>query len=97
MKRLLVCFSVIFVLSAGAFLWSQKWEQVAVLATDVSRDESDLHVILMGSVAVDRLVLIESRDGKVKDTYEVKHVYENHVLLKERVDHVFLAGSRIYQ
>ena len=96
MKKL-ICFFLTFVALSGAFLWAQKWQQVAVLVIDVSRDESDLSVSFVGTVAVDRLILVESRDGSIRDSYAVKHVLEKHVLLKQRLRHEFLAGSRIYQ
>ena len=88
---------VVLLVLGGVTLWSQEWEQVAVLVSDVSRDETELTVDFIRPVTLDRQVLIESRDESIRETYGVKHVYENHLLLKEKLRRAFLAGSRIYQ
>ncbi len=90
----LVVFLIVF---GGTTLWSQEWEQVAVLVSDVSRDETELTVEFIRPVTLDRQILIESRDGSIRETYGVKHVYENHLLLKDKLTREFLAGSKIYQ
>lgn len=97
MKKLVICLVVLLTGLGGAFLWSQEWKQVAVLVSDVSTDESELIVDFIRPVALDRLILIESRDGSTKETYAIKHVYGRHLLLKQKLKHGYLAGSRIYQ
>ena len=49
------------------------------------------------NIQVDRLLLIESRDGIARDTYEVKHNLDGHILLKSPLKHEFLAGSKVFQ
>ena len=100
MKRLqllLILWVVLLAVFGGATLRSQKWEQVAVLVSDVSRDETELAVEFSKSVTLDRPIMIESRDRSIKENYSVKHVYENHILLKEKLKRPFLSGARIYQ
>ncbi|MBI4444398.1 MAG: hypothetical protein HY645_00700 [Acidobacteria bacterium] len=96
MKRWIASLVLLVALGMG-LAWSQKWQQVAVLSTDVSADESDLTVRIQAPIAVDRLILLESRDGSLKETYEVKHVLGDHLLIKQKLKHSFLAGSRVYQ
>lgn len=88
---------ILVVVLGGAQLWSQKWEHAAVLLSDVSRGETDLVVEFIRPVGVDRTILLESRDGSAKETYTVKHVYENHILLKEKLKSDFVAGSRVFR
>ena len=52
----LVVFLIVF---GGTTLWSQEWEQVAVLVSDVSRDETELTVEFIRPVTLDRQILIE--------------------------------------
>lgn len=97
MKKLASCLFLLVAGLSGVFLSAQEWEPVAVLVSDVSADESELVVDFIRPVVVDRLVLLESRDGSTKETYSVKHVYGRHVLLKEKLKHAYLAGAKIYQ
>ena len=85
------------VLLSSAVLLGQKWQQVSVLESDAEQEESVIAVADANSVVVDRAILIESRDGKVKDTYEVLHVYGHAVLLKERLWYDFTSGARVFQ
>ena len=95
MKKLASCLFLLVAGLSGVFLSAQEWEPVAVLVSDVSADESELVVDFIRPVVVDRLVLLESRDGSTKETYSVKHVYGRHVLLKEKLKHAYLAGAKI--
>jgi len=99
MRRGLICLLLVcFVLSlAPVRVTGQKWEQMAVIMADVSKDETAFIVDNAEGIIVDRTIMIERRDGKLKDTYEVLHVYGRWVLTKERIEHEFPAGSRIYQ
>ena len=84
-------------LLTGGIAFAQKWKQVAVLVSDVERDETSLVVDSGAQVVVDKDVMIESRDGKIKENYQVKSVYENVVLLRSALKQPFDAGSRLYQ
>jgi hypothetical protein len=97
MRKASICLFLIAVLALGAALLAQNWRQVAVLALDASQDQTFLTVDSPDHIVVDKAILIESRDGKTKDTYEVKHVYADTVILKSGLKKEFLAGSRLYQ
>ena len=75
----------------------QQWKLVAVLATDTTYDESDLVVDLLDSVEEGKMIRIETRDGKVSENYEVRHVYEDHIILMEALRVEYIAGAKIYQ
>ncbi len=81
----------------GTLLWSQEWQQVATLATDVQGGETLLSVEWTGVGTVDSLLLIESRDGSLSETHEVVHIYGTNIILKDRLRADFLAGSVIFQ
>lgn len=85
------------VLVSGAAVVAQKWEQIAVLQADASRDETAIWVDNGDGFVLDGVIMIERRDGKLKDTYEVLHVYKKTVILKQPLRHDFPEGSRIYQ
>lgn len=85
------------VLVCSAAVVGQKWQQIAVLESDVFKDETVITVDTGEGFIVDRVITIERRDGKLKDTYEVLHVYGTWVFLKQRIRHEFPAGSRIFQ
>ncbi len=97
MRKGWICLLFLGFLLSSAALVAQKWQQVTVIVSDADASETVLLVDDGASVVVDRALLIESRDGKVKDTYEVLHVYGEIVLLKERLRHNFVSGSRLYQ
>jgi hypothetical protein len=84
-------------LLAGGFALAEKWKQVAVLTSDAYQDETSVVVDNGAQIVVDKDVLIESRDGKTKETYEVKSVYGGVVMLKSHLKSPFDAGSRVYQ
>ena len=81
---------------SGAML-GQQWKLVAVLVSDTTVEESDLVVDVLDQVEEGKLIRIESRDGIVIETYEVRHVYEDHILLMEPLQREYLAGAKIYQ
>jgi hypothetical protein len=97
MKKGSISLFLIVLLMVGAAGLAQNWRQVAVLALDASRDQTFLTVDSPDHIVVDKAVMIESRDGKIKETYEVKHVYADTVILKDGLKTEFLAGSRLYQ
>lgn len=97
MRKGWICLLLVGFLLSFAAVVGQKWAQVGVLISDAEQEESLLQVDDPGSIVVDRSLLVETRDGKVKDTYEVLHVYGQTVLLKQRLRHDFTSGSRIYQ
>ena len=102
MKRACLSFLSLVILVTGVALYAQqadapKLQQVAVLASDASRDETSVTVDTPTGIAVDKDMVIESRDAKVKETVAVKHVYGNNVILKEKLKNRFLAGSKLYQ
>ncbi len=86
----------LFLLAGGVAL-AEKWKQVAVLTSDACRDETSVVVDTGAQIVVDKDVLIESRDGKIKETYQVKSVYGGVLLLKSSLKSPFDAGSRVYQ
>ncbi|MGH9339775.1 MAG: hypothetical protein ACRD1R_09360 [Acidobacteriota bacterium] len=87
----------LFLLCGLILAQSQNWNEVATLVSDTSRDETILTVEYSATVTVGRPILIEARDTRLSEVYEVKHVYGNHILLKQRLASDFLAGSRVYQ
>jgi hypothetical protein len=86
---------VLFLVSGPAV--AQQWKLVAVLASDTSAEESDLIVDILEKVEDGKLIRIESRNGKVIETYEVRHVYQDHIILMEPLRTEFIAGAKIYQ
>ena len=84
-------------LLTGGIVMAQKWKQVAVLVSDVEPTETALVVDSGAQIVVDKDVMIESRDGKIRENYQVKSVYENVVLLRSSLKKSFDAGSRLYQ
>jgi len=97
MRKGWICLLFVGFLLSSVAVVGQKWQQIGVLEADAEQEESAVQVDDPGSVVVDRAILIETRDGKVKDTYEVLHVYGHAVILKERLRHDFTSGSRVYQ
>lgn len=97
MRKGWICLLFLSVLLSSAVVVAQKWQQVGMLEADAEQQESVVSVDDASAIVVDRAILIESRDGKIKDTYEVLHVYGHAVLLTERLRHDFTSGSRLYQ
>ncbi len=97
MRKGWICLLFVSFLLSSAALVGQKWQQVGVIEIDAFVEESVIQVDDPGAVVVDKALMIERRDGKLKDTYEVLHVYGHAVLLKERLRHDFVSGSRLYQ
>ncbi|MDA2935425.1 hypothetical protein MYX82_13965 [Acidobacteria bacterium AH-259-D05] len=96
MKRFLVL-SVFLLGLSGVFLWSQEWQHVAVLASDVAGGETMLTVDWVSSGTEGQDILIESRDGSMTEMGTIRHIYGNHIVLKGTLKNNFLAGSRLYQ
>ncbi len=80
----------------GASL-TQQWRLVSVLGSDVSGGVTSLAVEANKPIEVGRLILLEARDGGYRETCGVRHVYGTTVILEERLQRDFVAGSRIYQ
>ena len=97
MKKVLVGLVLIVVGLGGTLLWSQEWQQVAILATDTQSGETMLSVEWTDVGTVDSLLLIESRDGSISETHEVVHIYGTNIILKDRLRAGFLADSVIFQ
>jgi hypothetical protein len=95
-KRMALFMAAVAVISVIT-VFAQNWQHVAVLTTDVSPDETLLTVDSGTAIQPDRSIMVETRDGSFRESYRVKHVYDHHVLLTERLRNEFLAGSRIYQ
>ena len=87
---------LVFILVCGPVL-GQQWKLVAVLASDTTLDESDLIVDVLETVEEGKMIRIETRDGKVSEDYEVRHVYEDHIILMESLRVEYIAGAKIYQ
>ena len=97
MKKILVGLVLIVVGLGGTLLWSQEWQQVAVLAADTNSGETLLSVKWTDVGTVDSLLLIESRDGSISETHEVVNIYGNNIILKDRLRADYLADSVIFQ
>mgnify|MGYP001167307375 CR=1 FL=1 len=97
MKKGWICLLFAAFLLSSVAVVGQKWQQVGVLEADVFIDETVILVNDPGAIVLDRPMLIERRDGKLRDTYEVQHVYGHQVILKERLRHEFVEGSRLFQ
>ncbi len=97
MKKVLVGLVLIVVGLGWTLLWSQEWQQVAILATDTQSGETLLSVEWTDVGTVDSLLLIESRDGSISETHEVVHIYGTNIILKDRLGADFLADSVIFQ
>jgi hypothetical protein len=97
MTKRVALFMVIAAMISVITLLAQNWQHVAVITTDVSRDETLVTVDSGEAIQPDRHIMIETRDGSFRESYRVKHVYNHHVVLTERLRNDFLAGSRVYQ
>ncbi|MDA2933657.1 hypothetical protein MYX82_04885 [Acidobacteria bacterium AH-259-D05] len=108
MKRIFSGSLVVLFGLGGTLLWSQedsKWEHghgplthhVAVLLSGTNAGETMLSVDWVAPGTVDQVILIEDRDHGRREITEVKHIYGSHLLLKERLEGTYLAGSRLYQ
>lgn len=84
-------------LSGITLLLAQEWEYVARVASDASTDETSVLLEIFQPIQPGRLIMIESRDGTVRQTYEVRHVYDHHIILETRLTRDFVAGSKVYQ
>jgi len=96
-KKLVVSILVVVVLFLGTFLLAQEWKYVGIVAADASRDETGLTVEAVQPIQVGRLIMIESRDGKRRETYLVRHVYDHTVILESPLVSPYVSGSKLYQ
>lgn len=97
MKRLLI-FATVFTLIAGsAWLCAQEWELRATLRTDSCAQETVLWLDRHAELVLDRAVVIESRDGKIRAIYDVEDLVGDMLVLKEPLKEKYSAGSRIFQ
>ena len=97
MKKIAVFFVLALMVLAGVRLSAQGPTVRAVLLTDASCNESDFWVDQTSTLAVDAPVIVESRDGSYRGVYEVRHVFNGHVLLKSPLTEDYIAGSRLLQ
>jgi hypothetical protein len=102
MKRACLLFLSLVVFFIGVTGFAQdagtpKPQHVAVLTSDASATETQLIVDTSTGIVVDKDLIIESRDGKVKETVVVEHVYGSSLVLKARLKNSFLSGSKLYQ
>ena len=81
---------------AGSVL-AQQWQYVGLVTSDVSRDETSLLVEVTQPIQAGKLIMIESRDGLVRETYHVRHVYGHVVILEERLTTGYVSGSKLFQ
>jgi hypothetical protein len=92
-----VVFAILFCSLFLASLFAQEWKYVGVIISDASRGESAIVVKVDAPIAEGRGILIESRDGTLRDVYRVQHVYENTIVLDKNLREPFVSGARIYQ
>ena len=83
----------IWVVSVAA----QQWQYAGTITSDASAGETALTVEMERPVQVGRLILIESRDGLVRETYEVRHVYGHYIILESTLLMPYVSGSKIFQ
>lgn len=92
---LILAIAVVF--SCLPTIGAQQLQVQGVLITDSSTDESVLWVDIRGNVAVDQLIMLESRDRSVRGTYRVRHVFGPHVVIEGHLAEDWVAGSRVLQ
>ncbi|MFZ0428082.1 MAG: hypothetical protein WAO20_08185 [Acidobacteriota bacterium] len=80
-----------------ASLFAQQWKLVGRIVSDVSKGETAIVFQSEAPVVAGKAILIESRDGTLRVTYQVRHVYDDTILLEEPLKEAFTAGSRLYQ
>lgn len=90
-------FAVLFFSLFVVSLFAQEWKYVGVVTSDASRGESAIVVKTDVAIVAGRAILIESRDGLVRGTYEVRHVYGQTVVLEKSLRETYVSGSRVYQ
>ena len=95
--RKFVVFSICLVSLAGMYLGAQQRQHVAVLVNEVGKGESVLIVEWVSQGSVGATTMVEDRDRGATATGVVKHVHDNHIILKEKLGKGFPAGSRVYQ
>jgi hypothetical protein len=85
------------VLVVAGSVVAQQWQYVGLLTSDASTDESSLIVEVTQPIQAGKLIMIESRDGLVRESYHVRHVYGHVVILEERLTSAFVSGSKLFQ
>jgi hypothetical protein len=95
--RKFVVFSILMVGLSGVYLWSQQWQQVAVLKNEVGKGESVLMVEWVSPGSVGKTIMVEDRDGGAQATSIIRHIYGGNIVLKETLGRFFPTGSRVYQ
>ena len=85
------------VLAVVGSVLAQQWQYVGVVTSDVSRDETSLLVDATQPIQAGKLILIESRDGLVRETYEVRHFYGHVVILEVPLKTAFVSGAKLFQ
>ncbi len=90
---LAIFFSSLFLVT----LFAQEWKYVGVITSDASRGESAIVVKVDAPIVAGRRILIESRDGTLRDVYQVRHVYERTIVLEKNLREPFASGARLYQ
>jgi hypothetical protein len=95
--RKFVVFSILMVGLSGVYLWSQQWQQVAVLKNEVDKEESVLMVEWVSPGSVGKTIMVEDRDGGAQATSIIRNIYGDNIVLKETLGRSFPTGSRVYQ
>ncbi len=95
--RKFVVVSILLVGLSGMYVWSQQWQQVAVLKNEAGRGESVLMVEWVSQGSVGKAIMVEDRDGGAQATGIIKHIHDGTILLKATLGRTFPAGSRVYQ
>lgn len=90
-------FAILFCSLFLVSLLAQEWKYVGIVSSDASRGETSILVKTDVPIVEGRAILIESRDGTLRDTYEVRHVYGHTIILENPLRVPFVSGSRIYQ
>jgi len=100
MKKRLLAGAVLTFLIAVLFgqLAAQQWNYVARLSSDASRGESMIVVEAQEPIVGGRALMIEDRDGKVREVYGVHAVFDGfNVVLEQRLKRDYASGARVYQ
>lgn len=97
-RKLPAIFAILFCgLFLATTLTAQEWKYLGTVTSDASIGESAILVKTDAPVVAGRTILIESRDGMTRETYQVRHVYGHTVLLEEHLRQPFVSGSKVFQ